>query len=67
LVAAGKQTPDVAAMALVNQAKDASGKDNITAIVAQVAMDLDGPSEVARMGGIMRVWRGFFSGNQSPR
>jgi protein phosphatase len=67
LVAAGKQTPEVAAMALVNQAKDASGKDNITAIVAQVAMDLDGPSEVARMGGIMRVWRGFFSGNQSPR
>ena len=64
LVASGKQTPEVAAMALVNQAKDASGKDNITAIVAQITAESDGPVVAGRMGGIMRVWRSFFSGGQ---
>ncbi|OQA32626.1 MAG: putative protein phosphatase 2C-type [Betaproteobacteria bacterium ADurb.Bin341] len=62
LVAAGKQTPEVAAVSLVNQAKEASGKDNITAIVAQITEDSDGAVGDGRMGGIMRVWRGFFSG-----
>lgn len=63
LVAAG-QDPGAAAHQLVEQAKEASGKDNITAIVARVSGLVPVASPVqggnTTSGGLGGVWRRFF-------